>query len=105
MTVDRDDWPVHQPAAPDAPIPGRHWYAGCDPDQPRVGPDGICEGCGEVACPECGRENCSEHADAASRAALLALVRWLGKTDVSLPVDLHAQVRKALGDDFLVDVD
>lgn len=59
--IDREDWPVHQPAAPDAPIPGRHWYAGCDPDQPRVAPDGICEGCGESACPECGREKCPDH--------------------------------------------
>ncbi len=48
--------PVHQPAAPEAPIPGRHWYSGCDPDRPTVGLDGVCEGCGQKACPECGHE-------------------------------------------------
>ncbi len=48
--------PRHQPAAPEAPIPGRHWYAGCDPDGPVVGTDGRCEGCGAEACPECGHE-------------------------------------------------
>jgi len=57
----REFWPVHRPAAYDAPIPGRHWYAGCDPDGPRVGPDGVCEGCGESACPKCGLEDCPEH--------------------------------------------
>lgn len=63
MTADRDDWPVHQPGpAYEAPIPGVHWYAGCDPDQPRVDPlTGICEGCGERACGECGRSNCPDH--------------------------------------------
>jgi hypothetical protein len=60
VTADREDWPVHQPAAPEAPIPGRHWYSGCNPDRPRVRPDGICEDCGERACPECGREECGE---------------------------------------------
>ena len=49
-----DDRPVHRPFAPDAPIPGIHHYGGCDPDHPRVGVDGVCEGCGETACPECG---------------------------------------------------
>lgn len=58
MLDDRDDWPVHQPAAPDAPIPGKHWYSGCDPDGPRVRPDGVCEGCGGHACPHCGKEDC-----------------------------------------------
>lgn len=48
--------PVHRPAAPLAPIPGRHWFGGCDPDLPRVRPDGVCRGCGEKACPECGYE-------------------------------------------------
>lgn len=71
----RDDWPVHRPEATGAPIPGRHWFAGCEPggDQdgetgryhgagPRVNPaTGVCEGCGESACPECGRENCPDH--------------------------------------------
>lgn len=70
----RDLWPVHQPEAPDAPIPGRHWYAGCEPGGdldhesgryhgtgPRVHPfTGICEGCGGHACPMCGRENCPD---------------------------------------------
>ena len=50
----RDGWEPHQPIAPEAPIPGRHWYSGCDPDGPLVRPDGICEGCGERACPRCG---------------------------------------------------
>jgi hypothetical protein len=48
--------PVHRPAAPDAPIPGRHWYSACDPDRPRVNADGVCEGCGESACSHCGHE-------------------------------------------------
>lgn len=48
------EWPTHQPIAPDAPIPGRHWYSGCDPDGARVNPEGVCEGCGEKACPVCG---------------------------------------------------
>jgi len=51
-----DDRPVHRPFAPDAPIPGNHWYGGCDPDLPRVGADGVCEGCGAAACPGCGYE-------------------------------------------------
>lgn len=59
--TDVRDYPTHQPSAPEAPIPGRHWYGGCDPDRPRVGPDGICLGCGEIACPECGREDCPDH--------------------------------------------
>lgn len=64
MMVDRDDWPFHQPAAPDAPIPGRHWYAGCDPDGPRVNPTtGVCEGCGATACRVCGRDDCPDHPD------------------------------------------
>ena len=63
-----DDRPVHQPPAYDAPIPGIHFYAGCEPggdmdletgrytgSGPRVNPDGICEGCGEPACPICGK--------------------------------------------------
>lgn len=54
-----DERPVHQPAAPDAPIPGNWHYSACDPDQPRVNPNGICEGCGEHACPDCGLENCA----------------------------------------------
>lgn len=59
----RNDWPVHRPAAPEAPIPGRHWYSGCDPDQPRVNPSGVCEGCGGYGCPKCGREGCSGGTD------------------------------------------
>lgn len=51
---DREDWPVHRPIAPEAPIPGRHWYGGCNPDRPLVRPDGLCEDCGETACAECG---------------------------------------------------
>lgn len=57
------DWPVHQPEAVDAPIPGRHWYSGCNPDRPRVDPaSGRCEDCGMSACSECGREDCPDHA-------------------------------------------
>lgn len=48
------DWPRHRPAAPDAPIPGRNWFGGCDPDGPRVTPAGVCESCGELACALCG---------------------------------------------------
>ena len=51
MSTWREDWPTHQPEAPEAPIPGRHWYGGCDPDRPKVDPDGICLGCGDRACP------------------------------------------------------
>lgn len=51
--------PTHQPLCADAPIPGGPYhYASCDPDMPGVHPDGICEGCGERACPECGCEVC-----------------------------------------------
>lgn len=71
----REDWPVHQPECLDAPIPGRAWFAGCEPGGdwdselarytgagPRVDPGtGICAGCGERACTECGRENCPDH--------------------------------------------
>lgn len=60
--TDRDDWPVHRPAAPEAPIPGRHWYSGCNPDMPRVNPEtGVCEDCGATACRVCGREDCPDH--------------------------------------------
>ena len=53
----QDDWPRHQPAAPDAPIPGRQWYGGCEDGYPRVDPaTGVCEGCGGVACRVCGCE-------------------------------------------------
>lgn len=62
LTVE-DDRPVHRPAAPDAPIPGQHWYGGCDPDRPRVNADGTCEGCGGYGCPDCGREGCSGGTD------------------------------------------
>lgn len=49
------DWATHQPIAPDAPIPGRQWFGGCDPDLPRVDPaTGRCESCGDAACVECG---------------------------------------------------
>jgi hypothetical protein len=59
---DRDEWPVHQPEAFDAPIPGRQWYGGCDPDRPRVNPQiAVCESCGATACIICGRENCPDH--------------------------------------------
>lgn len=51
-----DDRPRHRPAAPDAPIPGRQWYGGCDPDLPRVDEHGHCESCGGDACPVCGYE-------------------------------------------------
>lgn len=70
----RDGWPVHQPECHDAPIPGRNWFAGCEPGGdydaelgtydgtgPRVRPDGTCEGCGGRACPDCGREACPDH--------------------------------------------
>ena len=63
MTAHRDDWPIHRPAAYDAPIPGIHWYQSCTPDHPRVDPStGLCEDCGEHACPICGREGCTQHA-------------------------------------------
>jgi hypothetical protein len=68
VPLDREDWPIHQPPAPEAPIPGIHHYSGCEPggdwdselgrytgEGPRVKPDGICEGCGERACPVCGK--------------------------------------------------
>lgn len=58
-----DTRPVHRPAAPDAPIPGKHWYGGCDPDHPRVNADGVCEGCGGYGCPQCGKEGCSGGTD------------------------------------------
>lgn len=59
----RGDWPVHQPLADNTPIPGVHWFAGCDPDSPRVDPlTGVCTGCGELACRECGRSSCPDHA-------------------------------------------
>ena len=40
------------------------------------------------------------------RAALLALVRWLGEhpSEPLLPIHLHAQIREALGDDFYKEV-
>ena len=52
---------------------------------------------------------CPKHpppAASAERAALLALVRWLGQCSNPplLPLHLHAQVREALGDDFYVEV-
>ena len=50
-----DERPVHRPYAPEAPIPGIHWYGGCSDDYPRVNPDGICEDCGGKACPTCGK--------------------------------------------------
>jgi hypothetical protein len=72
---EREDWPVHQPEATDAPIPGRHWYSCCEPldydsergyygvaPGARVNPaTGLCENCGRPACRECGRENCPDH--------------------------------------------
>lgn len=59
---DRIDWPVHQPGpAYEAPIPGLHWYGGCEIGYPRVNPDtGICDGCGELACRVCGKQDCPE---------------------------------------------
>lgn len=69
--VDEADMPVHQPLAWEAPIPGTHWYSGCDEDRPRVGPDGVCLGCGEVACPVCGREDCREHPQPEPRDRLI----------------------------------
>jgi hypothetical protein len=44
------------------------------------------------------------------RVALVALIRWLGVQhrehglDIELPLPLHAQLRRALGDDFYVEV-
>ena len=61
MTTDVQNWPVHQPECHEAPIPGRQWYSSCDPDHPRVGPDGACLECEGRACPECGRERCPDH--------------------------------------------
>lgn len=51
---DREGWPVHRPIAPEAPVPGRQWYGACDDSYMRVRPDGVCESCGEKACPVCG---------------------------------------------------
>lgn len=48
--------PNHHPFAYDAPIPGMNWYAGCDPDGTTVNEEGVCNGCGEKACPDCGHE-------------------------------------------------
>ena len=47
---EREEWPVHQPGpAYEAPIPGTHWYGGCEVGYPRVNPmAGRCEGCGET---------------------------------------------------------
>lgn len=53
-----DERPIHQPYAPDAPIPGIHHYSGCDDGYPRVNADGRCESCGKPACPHCGKELC-----------------------------------------------
>jgi hypothetical protein len=70
---DTTDWPVHQPEAPDAPIPGRHWYSACEPQDydSEIGyyghagvvdpSTGLCTSCGRSACRECGRENCPDH--------------------------------------------
>lgn len=55
-----DDRPTHQPEAPEAPIPGRHWYSACSDDYAKVDRHGVCEGCGGLACPGCGRENCPD---------------------------------------------
>lgn len=59
---DRDDWPVHRPGpAYEAPVPGIHWWGGCNPDYPKVNPEtGCCEDCGEPACTVCGRSNCPD---------------------------------------------
>jgi hypothetical protein len=79
--ADRDEWPIHQPEALEAPIPGRHWYAGCEPGGdwdyelgnytgtgPRVNPaTGRCVACGQSACRECGRESCPDHPNQAER--------------------------------------
>lgn len=69
VVSDRDEWPIHQPGpAWEAPIPGIHWYGGCEPGNPRVNPaTGVCEGCGENACPACGREGCESGAEEAFR--------------------------------------
>lgn len=69
MSLYEDERPVHRPAAYDAPIPGRHWYSGCEPGGdfdpetlqyeghgPLVGEDGFCRSCGAKACPDCGAE-------------------------------------------------
>lgn len=69
--TDRATWPVHQPLADEAPIPGVHHYSGCSPDRPRVRPDGRCEECDREACPVCGLEDCDAHASAAFRESYL----------------------------------
>lgn len=64
-----DDWPLHRPSAPEAPIPGRFWYAGCNPDGGRIDPEtGICDDCGESACRVCGRGDCPDHPPEATPA-------------------------------------
>jgi len=50
IAVDYADLPVHQPPAPEV----GDWYGGCDDGYPRVNPDGVCRGCGAVACAKCG---------------------------------------------------
>jgi hypothetical protein len=49
-----NDLPRHRPIAPEAPIPGRQWYGGCNPDGGYVTAEGVCDDCGERACPVCG---------------------------------------------------
>src|SRR4051794_41950821 len=49
--VDYDELPVHRPIAPEAPIPGRHWYGGCGPDGGRGGAGGGGRGGGGEAGP------------------------------------------------------
>ena len=84
--IDREDWPVHQPYAPEAPIPGIHHYGGCSDDYPRVRPDGICEDCGQRACPVCGLELCKRHSETfrdayfTGRAEPLINQLWVGRT-------------------------
>jgi hypothetical protein len=67
-------------------------YPACDP--------GTCKGCDHQA----GRPTVEQGAE---REALIALVRFLGETHNAplLPVHLHDQVRRALGDDFYVPVE
>lgn len=87
-----EDWPVHQPAAPEAPIPGRHWYASCNPDQPRVNPDGVCEDCGGRACAECGREDCRE-----CDSDLFPDRRWMHSIYCGVEDDLPCTCREFAG--------
>lgn len=64
------DAPRHLPECFDAPIPGRQWYGGCNPDGGHIHPGtGLCSECGARACRECGLENCPDGCEETSATA------------------------------------